>query len=135
MFLLPVRLTAKERLDLDMAEMQGKRAANKTFNAFDECCWFGAGMTVIGLGISMLWTPYSPDPGVFVGKSPEYVAVYTYAYKSTIKKAQKTYSLIGFASTIVIGCFIVTDGCGHPVSCDLLPSSSEMGDPACFQTE
>jgi hypothetical protein len=133
-FILPIRLTANKRLDLEMAEMLGKRAANETFDAFDKCCWFGAGMTIIGLGISVLWNPYSPDPGVFVGKSPEYVKVYTYAYKSTIGKAQMTYSLIGTASFIVIGCALIANGCGSS-SCDLLPSSSEMGDPACFQTE
>lgn len=133
-FILPVRSTANKRLDLEMAETQGKRAANETFDAFDKCCWFGAGMTVIGLGVSALWNPYSPDPGVFVGRSPEYVKVYTYAYKSTTEKAQKTYSLIGAASAIVIGCVLIANGCGSS-SCSLLPSSSEMGDPSCFQTE
>jgi len=88
-----------------MAKSEAERAANRNVN---KACWVGAGMTLIGTEIAMMWHSSSPDPAAFAGKSPEYIRAYTDAYNSRVKKIQTGYSCIGCVSALVIGgCIII----------------------------
>jgi hypothetical protein len=126
--ILPVQLRAGEGLYQNTAKIEAERAADADVN---EACWIGAGMTLIGVGIALMWQSSYPDPAAFVGKSPEYIRAYTDAYKSRVQKTQTLYSCIGCAFGFTIGCGIMllvelnlaVSGCGNSSS-----SSSSCSD-------
>jgi hypothetical protein len=102
--ILPVQLPAGEELYQNTAKNEAERAADADIT---EACWIGAGMTLIGAGIAIMWQSSSPDPAAFAGKSPEYIMAYTDAYNSRVKKIQTVYSCIGCALSLSIGCGIM----------------------------
>lgn len=65
--------------------------------------WFFAGclLTWIGVVIAYVAEP-SPPPARLLGKSPEYLAVYTTAYKSEAKSAQGHAAIWGAVTTVVV---------------------------------
>jgi len=71
------------------AEQAAERDANKIM-------WYGMGCLLgpIGWLISEAGSP-SPKAASLVGKDPEYIALYTDAYRSKIKKIRSTASLYG----------------------------------------
>jgi hypothetical protein len=95
---MPVQLLAYDESDIDMGKMKGKKDAMGDVN---KICWLGAGVTIIGFGVAMIWQSSEPDPAGFVGKSPEYVRAYTESYNSRVKKEQIIYSALGCAGTVL----------------------------------
>ncbi len=65
--------------------------------------WFFAGciLGLIGVVIAAVAEP-SPPPARLMGKSPEYLAIYTQTYKSEGKSAQLRSSLWGIGTTVVV---------------------------------
>jgi hypothetical protein len=65
--------------------------------------WFFAGclLGVIGIVIAAVADPSLP-PARLMGKSPEYLAIYTQTYKSEAHSAQLRSSLWGFGTAIVV---------------------------------
>ncbi len=126
--ILPTQLLALEEPDQYMAKSEAEKAANSDVN---KACWIGAGMTLIGTGIAMMWHSSSPDPAAFAGRSPEYIKAYSDSYKSRVKRIQTVYSCIGCASTLTMaGCALLAielnEGCNESASntCDdVFPSS------------
>jgi uncharacterized membrane protein YgcG len=105
MLLLSMQLLAAEALDQYMAKSEAERAANNDVN---KACWFGAGMTIIGAGVAMIWASSSPNPAVFAGRSPLYIRTYTNAYRSTVRRTQTMYSCIGCGFTLTMaGCALL----------------------------
>ena len=125
---LPTQLLATEEIDQYMAKSEAEKAANREVS---RACWFGAGMTVIGTGIALMWHSSSPDPAAFAGRPPEYIRAYTDAYKSRVRRIQTMYSCIGCGATLTMaGCALlaieINQGCEDWTneSCDnVLPSS------------
>jgi hypothetical protein len=125
---LPTQLLASGELDQSIAKSEAERAANRDVS---KACWLGAGMTVVGAGVAMIWNSSSPDPAEFAGRSPEYIRAYTDAYRSRVKKIQTMYSCIGCGATLTMaGCALlvieINQGCEDWTneSCDnVLPSS------------
>jgi len=122
--IVPTRLLADE-LDTQMAKSKAEQSAN---NDVSKACWFGAGLTIIGAGIAMMWPSSSPDPTEFAGKSSEYIKTYTDAYKSRAKKIQTMYSYMGCGLTLTMGaCAIaairLNDGCQDWSDENCLPQS------------
>jgi len=101
--ILPVQLLADEELYQNTAKNEAERAADADVN---EACWIGAGMTLIGAGIAMMWHSSSPDPAAFAGKSPEYIRAYTDAYNSRVRRIQTTYSFIGCGVSLTVSCIL-----------------------------
>jgi len=99
--ILPVQLLAEEELYLNTAKYKAEQAANKDVN---KACWFGAGFTIIGVGVAMMWQSSSPDPTEFVGKTPEYIIMYKEAYESKAKRIQTMFSSIGCGISLAVGC-------------------------------
>ena len=97
-FSMPVQLLAYDEFEMDMGKMKGARDAMGDVN---KICWLGAGATIIGFGVAMIWKSSEPDPAEFVGKSPEYVKAYTESYNSRVKKEQIIYSSLGCAGTVL----------------------------------
>jgi hypothetical protein len=95
---VPLQLLAYDESEMDMGKMKGARDAMEDVN---KVCWLGAGATIIGFGVAMIWRSSEPDPAEFVGKSPEYVKAYTEAYNSRVKKEQIIYSSLGCAGTVL----------------------------------
>ena len=120
MFSMPFVTLAQQnsgQADAIAAEADAEADANKDVN---KTLWFGAGCLLSGLsfaplpgGYSLLLPPigltgtyfYQPDPPVsrFIGKSPEYVGVYTQTYKSKRGNIQARWASAGCVS----GCAIV----------------------------
>jgi len=95
---LPVQLLAYDEPEVDMGKMKGTRDA---MGDVSKICWLGAGATIIGFGVAMIWKSSEPDPAEFVGKSPEYVKAYTESYNSRVKREQIIYSSLGCAGTVL----------------------------------
>lgn len=95
---IPIQLLADNGSDIGMGKMKGKRDAMGDVN---KICWLGAGATIIGFGVAMIWRSSEPDPAEFVGKSPEYVKAYTESYNSRVKREQIVYSSLGCAGTLL----------------------------------
>ncbi|RKU08994.1 hypothetical protein C6501_15720 [Candidatus Poribacteria bacterium] len=109
-FSMPFATFAQQTVVAAQAESDAIADADKDVN---KPLWFGAGCLLSGLvfvplpGIytSCLLPPigitgayfYQPDPSParFIGKSPEYVSVYTSAYKSKRGKTQASMSSAG----------------------------------------
>lgn len=123
-------------LDMQMAKSRAERAAN---NDVSKACWFGAGLTIIGAGIAMMWPSSSPDPAEFTGKSPEYIRMYTDAYKSRAKRIQTMYSYMGCGFTLTMAaCAIsairINEGCNDWTDENCFPScySSSEDESSCL---
>jgi uncharacterized membrane protein YgcG len=102
---LSIRLQAQETEDYYMAKVNAESAANRDVS---KACWFGAGMTIIGSGVALMWHSSSPDPVAFAGKSPEYIRAYSDAYNSRVKKIQTFYSCLGCGTTLTMaGCALL----------------------------
>ena len=115
MFSMPFVSLAQQnsgQADAIAAEADAEADANKDVN---KPLWFGAGCLLSGLSFaplpgwySLLLPPvgltgtyfYQPDPPVsrFIGKSPEYVAVYTQTYKSKRGNIQALWASTGCIS-------------------------------------
>jgi len=95
---IPIQMLADYESNIGMGEMKGKRDAMGDVN---KICWLGAGATIIGFGVAMIWRSSEPDPAEFVGKSPEYVKAYTESYNSRVKREQIVYSSLGCAGTLL----------------------------------
>jgi uncharacterized membrane protein YgcG len=134
--ILPTQLCAGEELDRYMAKSEAEGAANRDVN---KACWFGAGMTIIGTGVAMIWHSSSPDPAAFAGRSPEYIRAYTDAYRARVRRNQTMYSCIGCGFILTMagcaitlieineGCQETQSGCAYYESClnDCSSSSAE----------
>ena len=78
----------------------GEQAARANTNG---TLWLAAGclFTWVGLLAAYIYEP-NPSATMLLGKSPEYVAAYTDAYKATAKSVQSSKALIGcIVGTIV----------------------------------
>ena len=75
------------------AVIQDQQQAEADFN---KAMWLGVGCLLgwVGLLIGYLVQP-SPPATALMGKSPEYVAAYTEAYKEKMKSLQTKYALVG----------------------------------------
>ena len=123
----PIQLLAQdESADLAAAILDAEKAANEEVSY---ACWFGAGLTIVGFGIASIWEPSSPNPAVFVGKSPQYVENYTHHYKRTAKRLRQTYSGVGCILNVTfVGAVILTSKLPEsPVDCMVDPSSACAG--------
>ncbi len=123
--IIPIQMLAAEEHGQYMAKSEAERAADRDVN---KACWLGAGMTVVGAGIAMIWNSSSPDPSEFAGKSPEYIRAYTDAYRSRVKSRQTIYSCIGCGFTLTMaGCAIaaieINEGCQDWTDENCLPQS------------
>ncbi len=125
--IIPIQLLSQELQAEQIARMNANRAADRDVN---KACWFGAGMTVIGAGIAVVWPSATPDPIAFSGKSPDYVRAYTNAYKSRVKKNQTVFSILGCATTLTVaGCALLmvelNQSCQdwNEESCTIFPKS------------
>jgi cytochrome c553 len=84
---------------------QAKRDAEQDVN---QTMWYFAGcLTCVGLAIAYLVAP-DPPASRLMGKSPQYVASYTEAYKEAGRSKQLRAALIGcVAASVGYGCCIV----------------------------
>lgn len=73
--------------------MAAQAAADRDINT---TLWFGAGCLfgIFGLGAAYVIEP-SPSATSLLGKSPEYVAVYTDCYRDGAQKIQKSKAMTG----------------------------------------
>ncbi len=78
----------------------GEQAARASTNG---TLWLAAGclFTWVGLLVAYIYEP-SPPATMLLGKSPEYVAAYTDAYKTTAKSVQSRKALTGCIVNAVI---------------------------------
>ena len=136
--LVPYQSFADE-LDIQMAKSRAEQAANNDIN---KACWFGAGLTIIGAGIAMMWPSSSPDPAEFAGKPPEYIRTYTNAYKSRAKKIQTMYSYMGCGVTLTMAACVISairlnDGCQNWTDENCFPScySSSEEEESCISSD
>lgn len=123
--ILPAQLLAAEELDKYMVKSSAEKAADRDVN---KACWLGAGMTVVGAGIAMIWHSSSPEPSEFAGRSPEYIRAYTDAYRSRVRSRQAMYSCIGCGFTLTMaGCALAAietnEGCQDWSDENCLPQS------------
>jgi len=108
------------------AEQQAEKDVNKA-------CWFGVGLgfNIIGTGLAIAMPP-SPDPVQFAGKSPEYIRMYTDAYKSRAKEIQTTYSFMGCATSVAVtACvtiYLINEATNECVGCMETSATDESGD-------
>jgi hypothetical protein len=95
---------APQPLDAARAAMEGTQDAQADENA---ALWFFAGclLGLIGVVIAVVAEP-TPPPARMMGKSPEYLAVYTQAYRAEGKAAQLRSSLWG-VGTLVVGVVVL----------------------------
>jgi len=84
---------ASRATEIAEAQAAGKADAEADTN---KTIWFIAGCLggVLGLLISYVYTPTPPSSRV-IGKSPEYVAAYSDAYRERAKKIQTDTALMG----------------------------------------
>ena len=89
-FSLPCVLNAQE---VEQAVEQAKKDATADVNG---CLWFGLGFvfSIFGFAASY-YIVSSPSAERLLGKSPEYVEVYTIAYKAKFRSRQSGYAAGG----------------------------------------
>ena len=113
MFNMPFVALAQQSVVETAAIVAAKADANKDVN---KPLWFGAGCLLSGL--ASLLKPYgyvmllgglggyiyqpAPPPSRLIGKSPEYIAAYTSAYKSKIGNVQANLMGIGCLSGCIV---------------------------------
>jgi hypothetical protein len=90
--------------DLEIGRMAGEQAARANVNG---TLWLAAGcVSIFGIILAYLVEP-SPPATALLGKSPEYVAAYTDAYKMTAKSIQTskawTGCIVGTLAYIALG--------------------------------
>ena len=107
------------------AEKEAEKDVNKA-------CWFGAGLgfNIIGT-VAAIAMPPSPDPGQFAGKTPEYIRMYTDAYKSRGKEIQTTYSIMGCMTAVAVSAcvtiYLVNEATNDCVGCMEYAAEDESG--------
>jgi hypothetical protein len=91
---------APQPVDTSRAVMEATEDAKADENG---ALWFFAGclLGLIGVVIAAVAEP-TPPPARLMGKSPEYLSVYTQTYKSEGKAAQLRSSLWGVGTTLVV---------------------------------
>lgn len=89
--MLAVPVLAQQAATDAVLEAQSQAEAD-----FNKAMWLGVGCLLgwVGILIGYLVQP-SPPATALMGKSPEYVAAYTEAYKEKMKSLQTRYALIG----------------------------------------
>jgi hypothetical protein len=105
LILLSAPLLASDEDDLSEARMTAEMDAKADCNG---ALWIGAGCLggLLGLLISYVYMP-SPPASRLIGKSPEYVAVYTDAYKEKSRSIQTSNALIGCGLNLVFNIIYV----------------------------
>ena len=102
-FSMPVVTFAQEaaaQAEQRKAIADGERDAEARVN---KGLWFGVGCLTTVIGTVLAYSlPPTPPAEQFVGKSPEYVAFYTEAYKAKAKSVQGRSALIGAGITLGI---------------------------------
>ncbi len=94
-FSMPLITLAQQSSVHAEAIIAAERDAEATVN---KPLWFGVGCLFTGLGTIIAFvTAPSPPASRLMGKSPEYVALYTQAYQSKAKSVQGRSALIGCA--------------------------------------
>ena len=82
--------------------LQAQLDAEKDVNA---AMWFGIGFCIGGIGILIGYAVVPSPPATrLIGKPPEYVAIYTDAYKAKARSIQTRYALYGCLTGQVVGC-------------------------------
>jgi hypothetical protein len=91
---------APPRVDTARAVMEATQDAQADENGV---LWFFAGclLGVIGVVIAAVADP-SPPPARLIGKSPEYLAIYTQTYRSEGRSAQLRSSLWGVGTVVLV---------------------------------
>jgi hypothetical protein len=91
---------AQQTQQVQEAVRDGERDAESDTNPL---LWMGAGflLNVAGVGVAYFYEP-SPPTFRLMGKSPDYVAVYTDAYKRKARDIQTRNALIGFGFSVAI---------------------------------
>ena len=102
MLITPLAVQAQNQ-DIQNAIIEAEAAATSATN---KILWLGAGLvgSWIGLGAAFLYKP-NPPAIALLGKSPDYVAVYTDAYQEKAGSIQKKYALFGCGTCLV--CYIL----------------------------
>ena len=115
-FFITVQIFAEAATEINRGDLEGKRAAMEDVN---KVCWLGAGATIIGFGVAMIWRSSEPDPAEFAGKSPSYIRAYTESYNSRVKREQIVYSSLGCAGTLlVVGTVVLISNAASDVESD-----------------
>ena len=115
--------------DTLMVKYTAEKEAEKDVN---KACWFGVGFgfNIIGPVAAMAMPP-SPDPVQFAGKSPEYIRMYTDAYKSRAKEIQTTYSFMGCATAVAVSAcvtiYLINEATNECVGCMVASATDESG--------
>jgi len=101
MLITPLAVQAQNQ-DIQNAIIEAEAAATSATN---KILWLGAGLvgSWIGLGAAFLYKP-NPPAIALLGKSPDYVAVYTDAYQEKAGSIQQKYALYGCGTSIVCCC-------------------------------
>ena len=96
--ILAVPVLAQETATDAVIEAQRQAEAD-----FDRTMWLGVGclLGLTGVLIAYLVEP-SPSPMVLIGKSPEYVAVYTEIYRRKAKSLRTKYALYGCLGNVAL---------------------------------
>jgi len=91
-------------VDAGRALIEGAQDARADENG---TLWFFAGclLGLIGVVIAVVAEP-TPPPARMMGKSPDYLTIYTQAYRSEGKSAQLRSSLWGLGTAVVVGVVI-----------------------------
>ena len=103
----PLMVIAQETEEILEAKADAREAANIDVGS---ASWFAAGFCfgILGVGFAALHDP-GIDPARFIGKSPQYVAVYTNTYNRVATKKRLVSSSIGcvgmniFWSSVYVG--------------------------------
>lgn len=85
---------------------RAKRDAKRNTNG---CLWFSAGflLDIFGVGAALIDDPI-PKESALIGKSPEYIARYTEAYKAESKRIETRYAVGGcLVLGVVYGALVV----------------------------
>lgn len=83
--------------------LQGKADGERDGSAAANPLWIvaGLGCGILGVGAAYFITPSAPVERL-VGKSPEYVAGYSEAYKNSARNRQTLYACAGWLSWVLI---------------------------------
>ncbi|RLF38766.1 MAG: hypothetical protein DRN12_07930 [Thermoplasmata archaeon] len=94
LMLNPILALAQQRAEIEEAKAAAEADAKANTNT---ALWFAAGCLggYVGLHIAYIYQP-SPFASRLLGKSPEYVAVYTDAYRNAVKEIQVKWAWTGY---------------------------------------
>ena len=104
MLITPIQLIGQRSREASESTVTQAKAdaevdAKEDVNALQ---WIGCGCLIYGVPAAFLVVP-SPKQERLIGKSADYVYVYTSAYKAKRRSLQTRYAMIGCATTTVIG--------------------------------